>query len=275
MLLVIDVGNSNIAIGIYDGDNLVENWRLGTDVGKTADEFGILFKELLVFSQVRREQISGIVIASVVPPLLFPLEGLARKYFGLEPLIVEPGIKTGMTLHLDNPREVGADRIVNAVAGFEKYRTALIVIDFGTATTFDFVSSQGTFEGGVIAPGLMISAEALFRQASKLPRVELLRPKSVLGKNTLSAMQAGIVLGYAGLVEAIIRSLKAEIQESYPKEPVPRVIATGGLVELIARECPAIEVVEAHLTLEGLRLIYRRNRDSLRGKTGTEAPPPA
>ena len=270
MLLVIDVGNSNIAIGIFDGDNLIENWRLGTDVGKTADEFGILFNELLVFSQVRREQIAGIVIASVVPPLLFPLEGLARKYFGIEPLLVEPGIKTGMTIHLDNPREVGADRIVNAVAGFEKYRTALIVIDFGTATTFDFVSSQGTFEGGVISPGLIISAEALFRQASKLPRVELRRPKSALGKNTISAMQAGIMLGYAGLVDALIRNLKAEIKESYPREPLPKVIATGGLVEMIARECPAIEVVDPNLTLEGLRLIYRRNRDSLRGKAGPD-----
>jgi type III pantothenate kinase len=268
MLLVIDVGNTNIAIGIFEGDALLENWRLGTDVGKTADEFGILFQELLVFSKVRREQIRGIVIASVVPPLLFPLEGLARKYFGIEPLIVEPGIKTGITLHLDNPRELGADRIVNAVAGFEKYRTALIVIDFGTATTFDFVTSQGTFEGGVISPGLMISAEALFRQASKLPRVELVPPKSVLGKNTITAMQAGIVLGYAGLVDAIIRRLKAEIKESYPPEPVPKVIATGGLVELIAEQCPAIEVVDANLTLDGLRIIYHRNRDSLRGKPG-------
>jgi type III pantothenate kinase len=262
MLLVIDVGNTNIVIGIFDGETLKENWRLGTDVGKTADEFGILFKELLVFSQVKREQISGIVLSSVVPPLLFPLMGLARKYFGIEPLIVEPGIKTGMTIHLDNPREVGADRIVNAVAGFDKYRTALIVIDFGTATTFDFVTSQGTFEGGVISPGLMISAEALFRQASKLPRVELVCPKSVLGKNTITAMQAGIVLGYAGLVDALIRSLKAEIKASYPREPVPKVIATGGLVQLIADQCPAIEVVDANLTLDGLRIIYRRNSDS-------------
>jgi len=266
MLLVIDVGNSNIAIGIFDEDKLVEQWRLGTDVSKTQDEFGILFKELLVFSKVRREQIRGVVIASVVPPLLFPLEGLSRKYFGVEPLVVEPGIKTGMTLHLDNPREVGADRIVNAVAGYEKYRTALIVIDFGTATTFDFVSSAGAFEGGVIAPGLMISAEALFRQASKLPRVELLPPRSVLGKNTITAMQAGIVLGYAGLVEHLVRSLKAEIKETYPEEPTPKVIATGGLVELIAKQCPAIEVADPFLTLEGLRVIYRRNQDSLRGK---------
>ena len=268
MLLVIDVGNSNIAIGIFDHETLLEHWRLGTDVGKTTDEFGILFQELLVFSQVRREQIRGIVIASVVPPLLYPLAGLARKYFGIEPLVVEPGIKTGMTLHLDNPREVGADRIVNAVAGYEKYQTALIVIDFGTATTFDFVSSSGAFEGGVISPGLMISAEALFQHASKLPRVELVRPRSTLGKNTITAMQAGIVLGYAGLVDALIRGLKAEIKESYPQEPVPKVIATGGLVELIARECPAIEVVDENLTLDGLRIVYRRNREPGKAKTG-------
>lgn len=266
--MVIDVGNTNIALGIFAEENLLEHWRLGTEVSKTADEFGILLQELLSFRRVPREQIHDIVIASVVPPLLHPLAGMARKYFGIEPLVVEPGIKTGMPIHLDNPREVGADRIVNAVAGYEKYRSALILIDFGTATTLDFVSSQGAFEGGVIAPGLVISAEALFQRASKLPRVELVRPRSALGKNTITAMQAGIVIGYAGLVETLIQNLKADIRRDYPQEPAPRVIATGGQAELIARHCPAIEVVDERLTLDGLRLIYQRNRDLAKAKPG-------
>ncbi len=261
MLLVIDVGNTTTVIGIFDGEELVESWRVGTQVERTTDEYGILFKELLVFSKVRRKDIDGIIISCVVPPLRPSLEGLARKYFNLEPLIVEPGIRTGMPIHIDNPREVGADRIVNAVAGYHKYKTSLIIIDFGTATTFDFISSKGAYEGGVIAPGLVISAEALFREASKLPRVELLRPKNVIGKNTITAMQSGIVLGYAGLVENIVQRMKEEIKKSYPDEPEPKVIATGGLARLIANETNCIQEVDENLTLEGLRILYWLNQE--------------
>jgi len=265
MLLVIDVGNTNTVIGIFDRDQLMESWRVGTQVERTTDEFGILFKELLVFSPalggVKRQDIDGMIISCVVPPLRPALLGLGKKYFNLEPMIVEPGIRTGMPIHIDNPREVGADRVVNAVAGYDKYQTSLIIIDFGTATTFDFVSAQGSYEGGIIAPGLVISSEALFREASKLPRVELLWPDNVIGKSTISAMQSGILFGYQGLVDGIVARMKQEIKEKYPNEPLPKVIATGGLASLIAQGAGSIEKVDENLTLEGLRIIYALNRE--------------
>ena len=261
MLLVIDVGNTNTVVGVFAKDKLIESWRIGTAVERTTDEYGILLKELLVFSKVKRQDIDGMVISSVVPPLRSSLEGLGKKYLNLEPLIVEPGVRTGLALHMDNPREVGADRIVNAVAGWNKWRTSLIIIDLGTATTFDFVSSAAVYEGGIIAPGLGISAEALFREASKLPRVELLLPKSVIGKNTISAMQSGIINGYAGLIDAIVIKMKKEIKEFYPTEPVPKVIATGGLVSIIASEAKTIEDVDMNLTLDGLRIIWEINQE--------------
>ena len=261
MLLVIDVGNTTTVIGIFDGEELIESWRVGTQVERTTDEYGILFKELLVFSKVRRQDIDGMIISCVVPPLRSSLIGLGRKYFNIEPIIVEPGIRTGMPIHIDNPREVGADRVVNAVAGYHKYKTTLIIIDFGTATTFDFISSQGAYEGGIIAPGLRISAEALFREASKLPRVELVRPKSVIGKNTITAMQSGIIYGYAGLVDSIVERMKEEIKKNYPLEPEPKVIATGGLAELIAGETKSIDRVDENLTLEGLRILFWLNQE--------------
>jgi type III pantothenate kinase len=261
MLLVIDVGNTNTVVGIFEGEKLVESWRVGTAVERTTDEFGILFKELLIFSKVKRQDIDGMIISCVVPPLRPALEGLGRKYFNLEPMIVEPGIRTGMPIHIDNPREVGADRIVNAVAGYQKYKTALIIIDFGTATTFDFVSASGSYEGGVIAPGLVISAEALFREASKLPRVELLWPEKVIGKSTITAMQSGILFGYEGLVDGIVEKMKKEIKSLYPNEPKPKVIATGGLANLLAKGTRSIEDVDENLTLEGLRIIYWLNKE--------------
>jgi type III pantothenate kinase len=266
MLLVIDVGNTNMVIGIFSGETLLESWRVATQVERTTDEFGILFKELLVFSKVKRQEIDGMIISCVVPPLRPPLEGLGRKYFELEPMVVEPGIRTGMPIHIDNPREVGADRIVNAVAGYRKYKTSLIIIDFGTATTFDFVSSAGSYEGGIIAPGLAISAEALFRQASKLPRVELQWPEKVVGKSTIAAMQSGILFGYEGLVDGIVTKMKDEIQEQYPKEAIPKVIATGGLAPLIAKGAKTIEAVDENLTLDGLRLIFELNREDEKSK---------
>jgi len=261
MLLVIDVGNTNTVIGIYEGETLVESWRIGTAVERTTDEYGIMLKELLVFSKVKRQDIDGMIISCVVPPLRQPLMDLGKKYLNVEPLVVEPGVRTGLALHFDNPREVGADRIVNAVGGFSKYHTSLIIIDMGTATTFDFVSSQGVYEGGIIAPGLGISAEALFQKASKLPRVELIQPKTMIGRNTIAAMQSGIINGYAGLIDAIVVKMKKEIKELYPSEPAPKVIATGGLVNIIAQESKTIEEVDMDLTLEGLRIVYQLNQE--------------
>ncbi len=254
MLLVIDVGNTNIVLGIYDGERLEREWRIATDKGKTPDEYGILINALFSTSGRRFTDISAIIISSVVPTMTGVLERLARQFFDLKPYVVGPGIKTGMVIQYDNPREVGADRIVNAVAGFEKYRSALIIVDFGTATTFDYVNKKGEYCGGAIAPGLAISMEALFQKASKLPRVEVVKPPCVIARNTVNSMQAGIVFGYVGLVDGIVTRMKVEGKEN------PTVIATGGLAALIAPESKTIEAVEEHLTLEGLRILYERNK---------------
>jgi type III pantothenate kinase len=196
------------------------------------------------------------MISSVVPPLTGVLEKLANRYFALKPVVVGPGIKTGMPIHYDNPKEVGADRIVNAVGGYEKFKTSLIIVDFGTATTFDYVNGKGEYCGGAIAPGLMISAEALFQKACKLPRVDIVKPPGIIAKNTVNSMQAGIFYGYVGLVDEIVGRMKRESREN------PKVIATGGLAALVAAEAKSIEAVEEYLTLEGLRILYQRNRDA-------------
>ncbi len=256
MLLVIDVGNSNIVLGIYDGERLVKDWRISTDKLKTADEYGILFHNLLMLAGIGFADVTDIIISSVVPPLTGVLERLSRNFFDLKPIVVGPGIKTGMPIHYDNPKEVGADRIVNAVAGYEKFKSPLIIVDFGTATTFDYVNGKGEYCGGAIAPGLMISMEALFQKASKLPRVELIKPPGIIAKNTVNSMQAGIFYGYVGLVEEIVGRMKRECREN------PKVIATGGLAGLVAPEAKSIEAVEEYLTLEGLRILYQRNRES-------------
>ncbi|MCX5853806.1 MAG: type III pantothenate kinase [Deltaproteobacteria bacterium] len=253
MLLVIDVGNTNTVLGLYDGDDLVHDWRLRTVVDHTVDEYGMLIYNLYKNSKVSPRAIKAIIISCVVPPMLHILEPLCKKYFNIKPLIVGPGIKTGMPIFYDNPREVGADRIVNAIAAFERYKGDIIVVDFGTATTFDYISPKGEYMGGCICPGVMISSEALFHKAAKLPRIEIIRPKTVIGKDTVSSMQAGILYGYAGLVDGLVERIKREVRSD------PKVIATGGLAKIIAPEAKSIHIVDDMLTLEGLRIIYKRN----------------
>jgi type III pantothenate kinase len=254
MLLVIDVGNTNTVIGLFEGDELIHNWRTRTVANHTVDEYGILIINLLKSNKISANSVKDIVISCVVPPMLNILEPLSEKYFHLKPLIVGPGIKTGMPIYYDNPREVGADRIVNAVAAYDKYGGDLIIVDFGTATTFDYVSKNGEYMGGCISPGIAISVEALFEKASKLPRVEFGRPKNIVAKDTVSSMQAGIMFGYAGLVDGIIERMKQEVKSN------PKVIGTGGLAVVIAPETKSIEIVDDMLTLEGLRLIYLKNK---------------
>lgn len=254
MLLVIDVGNSNIVLGIYEGPQLVRNWRLSTDKSRTSDEYAVLLHSLFAQAGLGFTSINAAIISSVVPPLTSVMEAISHDFFHLTPFVVGPGIKTGMPIQYDNPREVGADRIVNAVAGYEKHHSALVIVDFGTATTFDYVNQKGEYCGGAIAPGLAISLEALFQRASKLPRVDIAKPPQIIAKNTVNSMQAGVFYGYVGLVDGIVTRIKAESPDN------PRVIATGGLANLIAPESTTIEEVDDFLTLDGLWILYERNR---------------
>ena len=256
MLLVFDVCNTNMVLGIYEGTELKNYWRISTDKAKTSDEYGMLINNLFQYDNVDKNSIKDIIISSVVPNVMHSLENFCVKYFNKQPLIVGPGIKTGLNIKYDNPKQVGADRIVNAVAAIEKYKTPMIIIDFGTATTFCAISEKGEYLGGTIAPGIKISSEALFQRASKLPRVELLKPGMTICKNTVSAMQSGIIYGYVGLVDKIIAMMKKELGNDDIK-----VIATGGLSSLIASETDSIDCVDKNLTLEGLKIIYNKNKE--------------
>jgi type III pantothenate kinase len=255
MLLAIDVGNTNISLGLFDADRkLRADWRLETRRGRTADEYVSILSELFRRADLEFGVVTAVVISSVVPPIVAPLDRLCRVYLNLTPLVVGPGTKTGVPVLTENPREVGADRIVNAVAAHDRWPEGAIIVDFGTATTFDVVSARGEYLGGIIAPGLTVSADALFHATAKLPRVEIAHPPTAIGRNTVASMQSGLVFGYAGLVDALVGRIKAEVDFK------PRVVGTGGLAPLIAAEARTIDECDDMLTLRGLAIIHDRNR---------------
>jgi type III pantothenate kinase len=260
MLLTLDVGNTNTVLGLYQlaTDELVTHWRISTLRAQTPDEYGVLFLNLFAMRKIEATQVSAIIISSVVPPLESTLRQVCERYFNLKPMFVEPGIKTGMPILVDNPAELGADRLVNGVAAFARYGGPCIVVDFGTATTFDLISAKGEYLGGVIAPGLAISAEALFSRAARLSRVDVKKPAKVVGTNTVAHMQSGLYYGYIGLVDGILERMLSETRN--PDLPAPKIIATGGLARLIVDDSRFVETIDDMLTLDGLRLIYERNR---------------
>ena len=253
MLLAIDIGNTNIVLGVFEGDNLKATWRLATVIHRQADEYGILLLKLFQHQELSPSKITGAPLCSVVPPLVPTFQELCQKYLNTLPLVVEAGVKTGVRICVDNPREIGPDRVVNAVAAHHLYGEPVIVADFGTATTFDVVSEEGDCLGGAIAPGISIATEALFTRTAMLPRIELIRPKEVIGKNTVSAMQSGIIFGYIGLIEGMIRRIERELGSK------AKVIATGGYAQSIVQNIPAIDIINPDLSLMGLRLIYEMN----------------
>ena len=275
MLLALDVGNTNTVLGLYQlsgqeggASELIASWRVTTHLNQTADEYGVLFLNLFAMQQLDVKQVIAIIISSVVPPIESTLRRVCERYFKLQPMFIEPGIKTGMPILVDNPAELGADRLVNDVAAFAKYGGPVIVVDFGTATTFDVVTLNGEYIGGVIAPGLGISADALFARAARLSRVDIKKPARVIGTNTITNMQSGLFYGYIGLVDGILERL---IDETALPDRKPRVIATGGLARLIVEDSKYIEVVDDTLTLDGLRLIFERNR-ATRPRESTRKP---
>jgi len=256
MILVLDAGNSNIVLGIYEHDHLKFYWRMETNLHKTEDEYAMQIKAFFSHVGISFEHVTGIIISSVVPPIMYALEEMCRRYFHINPLIVGPGVKTGLNIKCENPREVGTDRIVNAVAAIEEYggEQPLIIVNFGTAITYCYINEKGHYLGGAIAPGTNISTEALNIRASKLPRIEISKPSSVVGKNTIAAMQSGIFYGFLGQVEGIVNRMKAQSIEE------PLVIATGGLANFFGNETQMIDVVDSFLTLKGLNIIYKRNQ---------------
>ena len=254
MLLCIDIGNTNIVLGVYRGEELVTHWRVATVHDRMPDEYAILLLQLFSYGGHDPTTLRGVAISSVVPPLTGTFTELSETYLGLTPLVVDAGVRTGVRIRYDNPREVGADRVVNAVAAYRLYGGPACIVDFGTATTFDAISTEGDYLGGAIAPGIRISAEALFTHTAKLPRIDLVRPPRAIGSNTVQSMQSGILFGYVGLVEGMVARFRAELGADM------RVVGTGGLAEVIARETPVIEAVDPWLTLKGLRMIYEMNR---------------
>jgi type III pantothenate kinase len=254
MLLAVDIGNTNVTLGVFDGDKLRATWRMATDVNQMGDEYAALLLPLLNYQGMKASDIKEAAMCSVVPPLVGTFEELLQRYFNVSPLVVRAGVKTGVRIVFDNPREVGTDRIVNAAAAHHLYKGAVIVVDMGTGTTFDIVSKEGEFCGGVIAPGIGIAAQALYTRTAALPRVELVHPQKAIGSNTISAMQSGIVFGYIGLVEGLLVRIQKELGEK------ALVVATGGYADLIARGTKVIDKVNPDITLVGLRLIYQMNK---------------
>jgi type III pantothenate kinase len=253
MILTMDIGNTNTVLGLYEGDELKTHWRISTDRNKTPDEYGMLFKNLFESADITNNAVNSIIISSVVPPILRIFKKTAYRYFNVNPLVIGPGVKTGMNIKTDNPKEVGADRIVNAVAGYQKFGGPLIIVDFGTATTFCYISKTGNYEGGAIAPGIGVSTDSLFKHASKLPRVELKKPNLAIGKNTVSGTQSGVFYGFIGQVEKMINKFKDEIEGN------PTVIATGGYSELLGSEIDLIDHIQPFLTLDGLYYLAKLN----------------
>ena len=256
MILTLDIGNTNIKTALFEGMEMVQYWRVSTDRNMSSDEYGILLMNLFAHNHISPEQVEGIMISSVVPQINFTIEHMCRSYFGMAPIIVAPGVKTGINIKIENPREMGGDLISNAVAAYELYGGPCITIDFGTATSFGVISERGEFLGGAICPGLKLAAEALTERAAKLPRFELVKPESVIGRNTVTNMQAGIVYGYIGQINYLVDRMKKELGA-----PNAKVIATGGLAVLVAEESSVIDVMDGLLTLKGLCLIHQKNAD--------------
>ena len=254
MILTLDIGNTNMKTALFDGTEMRQYWRLATNRNRTSDEYGMALMNLLEYSGIDCGQIEGIIMSSVVPQINFTIEHMCRNYFGMEPMKIEPGVKTGINIKYENPRELGSDRIANAVAAYELYGGPCITIDFGTATSFGAISERGEFLGGAICPGLKLAADALTENTAKLPRFELVKPESVIGRNTVTNMQAGIVYGYIGQIKYLVNRMKQEMNV-----PDIKVIATGGLAVLVAGESSVIDVMDGLLTLKGLRLIYEKN----------------
>ena len=255
MIMTIDVGNTNITVGVFSGDDVAASFRITTKMPRTSDEYGMLLTNLLEQNDIRHDEIDDAIIASVVPNVMHALEGAIVKYFGIRPIVIEPGTKTGIRIVTENPRQIGADRIVDAAAAYELYGGPVLVLDFGTATTYDLVDKDGAFVSGVTAPGIRISAKALWEDAAKLPEIEIRKPASILAKETISSMQAGLVYGYIGQTEYIIRKMKEESGYLNAK-----VVATGGLGKIIAKETKLIDVYDPILTLSGLRLVFEKNK---------------
>lgn len=255
MLLAVDVGNTNIVLGLFKKDELITNWRIQTDKNKSADELGMIVSQLFAYNHLKISEVSDVIISSVVPSIMYSLLHMSTKYFDCEAIVIGPGIKTGMNVKYDNPKQVGADRVVNAVAGFKKYGGPLIIVDFGTATTFCAINENFEYLGGSISPGIKTASDALYQKAAKLTKVELVKPDRVICKNTNESIQSGVILGYVGMVEYIVKRMKKELNA-----PNAVVVATGGLASMISEETDCIDHIDRLLTLEGLLYIYKLNK---------------